>query len=928
MLFSRKLVLLYALVALLSLMVSGAALAQSDGGQVRFVHAIPDAAAIDIYADGQLVVSNLESGEVSLYVNLPAGDHNLTVTQTGVTTMLWEQPLRVASNSAQTLIVATTQPLLFQAYTDDTTPLELGKARFTAVHAIPNGPAIDLVLASGQPVISNLSFNQVYGTLDLPVRGYDLAAIPNGGTLEDAIIPAQTYPLASGSYYVLLVSGTVNSPQAQLISVPVNGDASGGHVRIAHAIPDAPAVDVYFGDTLVAPSLAFGSDATDYMAVPAASYEVSVREAGSGTELASGTVDVATGDRVTVAVVNGADGAAIQAITADVSGITPQQAVINLVNVIPADATAFLSLSDGSGLTGDIPSGESSAAAVPATEGGARVSINAGDEPVDVELPLESIYGGVYYEVLVTSGEAGPQAILLDPASIALGIGSAPGAEVVAAAPEATEVAGLPEAPEAVPVAQTPEVAAPTPAPAEPTVAPTEAAPQPTATLAAPAQTNPTARVLLNPGANLQLRQYPNSSALSLGLAPSGSILIVHGRAGAPELGPLETPSAEATEWVDPVTLLGENEDLVPAETWINVTYNTPDGGSIRAWVNALYVVLSTPEGQPMRLRTLLTIPANRAGEASNTALTVPTQAVPQVMATVGGLDEGVNLQIRRIPSVEGESLALVPAGTELEFRGLNEAGDWAFVRYEQDGGTVSGWVNTLFLISYSYQGRPINFEEMEQRGLMEIVSEDERGRQAGEVTIPPTPTRDPIRNVVVATVNQLNPGVNLQLRRNPNREAESLGLIPAGTQLVITGRTEAGDWLFTEYEQRTGWIAAEYVTLSFNGLPYNVADVPLSDGNLSATDRIATATATVLAPPPAPTAVRYDAEVAVDVVAMTIDPAGEGGGLPVLTRGRRVSFFYTTNDGAYSLIELEDGIAGWVPSSAIIVLEPTLANP
>src|SRR5687767_1987742 len=101
----------------LAVFVAGAALAQSNGtGQVRFVHAIPGAAAVDIYTDGQLTIANLESGEASLYVQLPAGDHNLTVTQAGVTTTLWEQPISVAADGAQTLVVASTQPLLFQSY--------------------------------------------------------------------------------------------------------------------------------------------------------------------------------------------------------------------------------------------------------------------------------------------------------------------------------------------------------------------------------------------------------------------------------------------------------------------------------------------------------------------------------------------------------------------------------------------------------------------------------------------------------------------------------------------------------------------------------------------------------------------------------------------------------------------------------------------
>jgi hypothetical protein len=98
--------------------------------------------------------------------------------------------------------------------------------------------------------------------------------------------------------------------------------------------------------------------------------------------------------------------------------------------------------------------------------------------------------------------------------------------------------------------------------------------------------------------------------------------------------------------------------------------------------------------------------------------------------------------------------------------------------------------------------------------------------------------------------------------------------------------------------------------------------DLPVSGGNMSAADRFATQTSTALVPTVEPTTVRKNAVVAVDVVAMTIDPAGNSGGLPVITRGRPVYFIFTTNDLQYSLIQLEDGTLGWVPSYAIIVLE------
>jgi uncharacterized protein YraI len=343
----------------------------------------------------------------------------------------------------------------------------------------------------------------------------------------------------------------------------------------------------------------------------------------------------------------------------------------------------------------------------------------------------------------------------------------------------------------------------------------------------------PTAQVLLDPGANLHLRQYPNTDALSLGLAPSGTALLVNGRAGAPELPPNVTPTPELTPFVDPVTLLEEGEDLVPAETWLNVSYATPDGGTITAWINALYVGLRDAQGRTMRLADLPTVPFNRAGQATNTAIQPPTAREFPVTVTIVGVDPGVNLHMRRIPSTGGESLALVPNGTVLDFVGITEELDWVLVRYTSpDGGVVRGWISADFA-TYQRSGQPTDFERLEILGELTILTGEERGGVEVAPSLNITPTATPLRNVIVGTVFNLNEGANLHLRRRANTAGESLALLPNDTQVLVNGQTtdDAGlVWLQVSYEGQDGWVSSEYVLLTFNGRAYNLADVPLID--------------------------------------------------------------------------------------------------
>lgn len=906
---TAKRITLIGLTLLLAALVALTATAQSDGqALVRFVHALPGAGAVDIYTDGQLTIAGLDTGEASGFVAMPAGEHALTVTQAGDTTVLWEQALNAGANSAQTLVAATGEPLEFQVYQNDVAPLAAGSARFTAIHAIPDGPAVDVVLADGRPVVSGLNFGQVYGTLDVPAAAYEMAVVPAGEGVDAAIVPAEAFSLNAGVSYILLVYGTADAPQTLLLGATAQAAGEAGYLRVVHAIPGGEPVDVLVNDTAFVSGLVYGGERAPFAAVAPGEYAISVRPAGSDTELVAGSATVEAGQYVTVAVSAAGGAPVLQTFTTDASAVNTDQATVSVINLLTGDATAGLTTSDGASVAADVAAGASGAGVVDAADGGATVSVAGGEQTTDIELPLNALYGGVLYDVIVAEGESGPEAFVAQPVSIAQGIASAPGDATLSAdaASETSEIVTDEAAPAA-----------------EATTAPTEAAPAATEVAIAtpgpqPTDAPPTARVLLDPGANLQLRQYPSSQAFSLGLAPAGAVLTVRGRQGAPQLSVFETPEPEATEWVDPATLLEEREDLPRLETWLFVTYNTPDGGQIDAWVNSHFVQVTTADGNILPLRVLLTIPSNRAGEARDTAVTAQEPAAPTVQAVVGGLDEGVNLQIRRTPDVAGESLTLVPNGTSLELLGMNDERSWAFVRYaEADGGAVTGWVNALFLVEYSYQGQPMRFAQLEERNLIDTIEDTQRGRVAGEVNVPPTPTRDPLRNTVVGTV-LLDEGAHLQLRRNPNINAESLGLIPAGEQVPVSARDESGQWLRVKYDNTEGWVSAAYMRLTFNGLAYDLASVPVFGTGATAplpAGPEGTAEATA-----APTAVTQEAEIVVDVIGMTHEPGGDGTGLPVLTRGRVVKFVFTTNDGQFSLIELEDGTAGWVPSYAVLV--------
>jgi uncharacterized protein YraI len=242
--------------------------------------------------------------------------------------------------------------------------------------------------------------------------------------------------------------------------------------------------------------------------------------------------------------------------------------------------------------------------------------------------------------------------------------------------------------------------------------------------------------------------------------------------------------------------------------------------------VNALYLGVRDAQGRALALRNLLTVPSNQAGFAQDTAVEPPSPTEIITLAIATNVDPGVRVHIRRVPSVEGESLALIPAGTQMELVGVNEARDWVFVRYTAPQSTVSGWVSAGF-VTFQRNNAAVDFDRLQELGVLNTVSEDQRGAvvTSGQAT---SPVAEDLRDVVAGEVTGLNPDANLHLRRRNNEQAESLALLPNGTMMVVTGRSTDDLWYQVTYQGQPGWVSSQYVVLTFNGQPYERENLPV----------------------------------------------------------------------------------------------------
>lgn len=108
--------------------------------------------------------------------------------------------------------------------------------------------------------------------------------IPNVGTNTDSVkLFTGTVTLSAGKFYSLHVTDTAANTKMVLVEDDVsNADTGSSKYRFINLMPNVPAVDLYYGTTLVAANVSYLSITDPFtMRVPATSLAWTIREAGA-----------------------------------------------------------------------------------------------------------------------------------------------------------------------------------------------------------------------------------------------------------------------------------------------------------------------------------------------------------------------------------------------------------------------------------------------------------------------------------------------------------------------------------------------------------------------------------------------------------------------------------------------------------------------
>jgi len=270
--------------------------ANSNKAKIRFLHASPDAPAVDIKigsGSGAAAFTNASFKDITNYIEVDAGDYTFVVTPTGSTNeVLVFDPIAVSNGMVYTVIAHGTldnmdqYPFATRVFIDNDAgdiyaDLMAANASVNVTHASPDAPGVDLVIDGIVINSSALTFPNSTDYIDVNAGTRNIKV--NASGTSTTVIEADL-TLGANKNYSIFATDVLASITPVVIEDDLSAPASGkAHVRFAHFSPDAPAVDITLTDgTVVFPNAAF-QDVTAFTPLDAGSYDLQVRAAGTST---------------------------------------------------------------------------------------------------------------------------------------------------------------------------------------------------------------------------------------------------------------------------------------------------------------------------------------------------------------------------------------------------------------------------------------------------------------------------------------------------------------------------------------------------------------------------------------------------------------------------------------------------------------------
>jgi hypothetical protein len=276
--------------------------------KLQVLHASPDAPAVNVFVNSNEVLSDVDYKAGSPELPLDEGTYSISVDGIlpgGNATVIGPVDLDLAGDTIYTIAavndVAAIEPVVIS---QPDTAVGAGAARLFVLHGAAAAPQVDVFvtapdadLAASAPV-GTFSFKETIGPAEVPAGDYQVR-VTAAGDPSAVVFDSGTITLGDADDLTIAAVPNTSGGGAPISLVALNGAGSleildvntPTSLQVIHASPDAPAVDIVVDSNVLVPGLAF-PDATGFVEVPGATYNVAVTVADNPGAIAIGPVDL------------------------------------------------------------------------------------------------------------------------------------------------------------------------------------------------------------------------------------------------------------------------------------------------------------------------------------------------------------------------------------------------------------------------------------------------------------------------------------------------------------------------------------------------------------------------------------------------------------------------------------------------------------
>lgn len=275
---------------------------------VQVLHGSPDAPPVNVLVDGNEVLGDVDYKVGSARLTLDAGTYSVQVDgilPAGDVTVIGPVDLDLVADTIYTVVavndVASIEPVVMS---QPDTAVSAGSARLFVLHGAAAAPQVDVfVTAPGADLtasapVGTFSFKETIGPAEVAAGDYQVR-VTAAGDPTAVVYDSGTVTFSDGDDLTVAALPNTSGGAAPISLVALTGAGSlevldvdtPTSLQVIHASPDAPDVDVVVDGSVLVPGLAF-PDATGFVEVPGATYNVVVTAAGNPGVVAIGPVDL------------------------------------------------------------------------------------------------------------------------------------------------------------------------------------------------------------------------------------------------------------------------------------------------------------------------------------------------------------------------------------------------------------------------------------------------------------------------------------------------------------------------------------------------------------------------------------------------------------------------------------------------------------